>query len=245
MSSNHMTIKQLSYGKPVKKWLVERYGVSEARKIWQQTKRNYRTYLKDLPDYGGSKNGHASAIYGGLLIFALYPALPDQPPVSELQEFVQTMFMGPFTMLGKIFNLNRAFDMRLIDMVFRKSGDRDRKQITAWPAGFINISEPYDKEHHAARYCFTQCPNAEFAKSHGLLHVLPLMCNSDFFGIGEIHGRLIRCSTCGNGDVCDYLVVGNENPVAKEYETVMDEGGFLVSRKINGSPDAAGSFEGK
>ena len=62
MSSNHMTIKQLSYGKPVKKWLVERYGVSEARKIWQQTKRNYRTYLKDLPDYGGSKNGHASAI---------------------------------------------------------------------------------------------------------------------------------------------------------------------------------------
>ena len=180
MSSNHMTIKQLSYGKPVKKWLGERYGVSEARKIWQQTKRNYR-----------------------------------------------------------------AFDMRLIDMVFRKSGDRDRKQITAWPAGFINISEPYDKEHHAARYCFTQCPNAEFAKSHGLLHVLPLMCNSDFFGIGEIHGRLIRCSTCGNGDVCDYLVVGNENPVAKEYETVMDEGGFLVSRKINGSPDAAGSFEGK
>jgi hypothetical protein len=53
---------------------------------------------------------------GGLLVFALYPALPNQPPVSELQDFVQTMFMGPFTKLGKIFNLNRAFDMRLINI---------------------------------------------------------------------------------------------------------------------------------
>jgi len=28
-------------------------------------------------------------------------------------------------------------------------------------------------------------------------------------------------------------VVGSENPLAKEYEIVKDEGGFLVSRKIN------------
>ena len=47
------------------------------------------------------------------------------------------------------------------------------------------------KEHHAASYSFTQCPNAEFAKKHGLLHVLPLLCNSDFFGISEIHGTLM------------------------------------------------------
>ena len=38
------------------------------------------------------------------------------------------------------------------------------------PEGFVNIDTPYDKEHHAARYSFTQCPNAEFAKKHGLLH---------------------------------------------------------------------------
>ena len=50
-------------------------------------------------------------------------------------------------------------------------------------------------------------------------------------GIGEIHGQLIRCGTCGNSDMCDYLVVGSKNPIAAEYETVTDEGGFLVSRK--------------
>ena len=73
---------------------------------------------------------------------------------------------------------------------------------------------------------------AEFAKSHGLLHVLPLLCNSDFFGISEIHGRLIRCGTCGNSDKCDYLVVGSKNEMTAEYETVTDEQGFLVSRRI-------------
>ena len=228
---NHMTIEQLPYGKQVRSWLKDRYGGTEAIKIWEQVQENYQNYLPDLPDYGGSKNGHAKAIYGGLLVFALYSALPDQPPVSELEDFVQHMFMAPFTKLGKVFNLNRPRDMWLIDKVFRKSGNRDRRDAVRYPDGFINVDVPYDKEHRAARYSFTQCPNAEFAKKHGLLHVLPLLCNSDFFGIHEIHGQLIRCGTCGNSDVCDYLVVGSDNPIAKEYETVSDERGFLVSRK--------------
>jgi hypothetical protein len=231
MTMNHMTIEQLPYGETVRIWLKDRYGETEGNRIWEQTQENYRNYLPDLPDYGGNKNGHARAIYGGLLVFALYSALPDQPPISELEDFVQHMFMAPFTKLGKIFNLNRPAHMWLIDKVFRKSGNRDRRDAARYPEGFINVDVPYDKEHHAARYSFTQCPNAEFAKKHGLLHVLPLLCNSDFFGIREIHGQLIRCGTCGNSDICDYLVVGSDNPIAKEYETVPDERGFLVSRK--------------
>ena len=235
---NHIPINKLPYRGPVKKWLAGRYG-EEAEKIWEEAVRNYNAYLRDLPDYGGGRNGHARAIYGGLLVFALYPALPDQPPVSELQGFVNKMFMGPFTALGKVFDLNRSVDMRLIDKVFRRSGDRDRADIRRYPAGFVNVDAPYDREHRAARYSFTQCPNAEFAKSHGLLHVLPLLCNADFFGIGEIHGRLIRRGTCGNSDRCDYLVVGEKNELAAEYETVTDGMGFLVSRRKAGEADPA------
>lgn len=229
-SVDHIQLNELPYCKPVKKWLIDRYG-KEAKQIWDKTAQNYNTYLSEIPDYGGKKNGHARAIYGGLLVFALYPALPDQPPITELQDFVQNMFMGPFTTLGKVFNLNRSFDMWLIDKVFRKTGNRDRKDIKRYPDGFINIDEPYDRKHHAARYSFTQCPNAEFAREHDLLHVLPLLCNSDFFGIHEIHGRLIRCGTCGNSAKCDYLIVGNRNELAAEYETITDAQGFLISRK--------------
>ena len=92
---NHLAIKQLPYGKPIRNWLIDRYGKTEAIKIWKKTRKNYQNYLSDLPDYGGRKNGHVRAIYGGLLIFALYPALPDQPTISELQDFVQKLFMGP------------------------------------------------------------------------------------------------------------------------------------------------------
>ena len=231
MADNHIPVNKLPYRKQVKKWLCERYGKDQAEAIWKRTAEHYNSYLPDLPDYGGKKNGHAMAIYGGLLIFSLYPLLPDQPPISELQDFVSNMFMGAFVKLGKIFDLNRPSNMKLINKVFKKSGDGDRRDILKYPAGFINVEEPYDNENHIARYHFTQCPNAEFAKKHNLLHVLPLMCNSDFFGIEQIHGTLIRCGTCGNSDKCDYCVVGNKNPLADEYEIVTDERGFWVSRK--------------
>lgn len=229
MTGNHIPLTELSYRKEVREWLDDRYG-AQAEEIWQTVSDNYDRYLTEMEDMGGRKNGHAQAIYGGLLIFALYTALPDQPPVSELQDFVQNLFMAPFKRLGKVFDLNHEFDMRLIDTVFQIVGKRDRKDARKYPAGFINVSEPYNEEHHASRYHFTQCPNAEFARKHDLLHVLPLLCNCDFFGIEQIHGQLIRRGTCGNSTVCDYLVVGNRNPLVSEYETVTDEGGFLVSR---------------
>ena len=231
MADNHFPVNKLPYRKPVRKRLIERYGAEQGEVIWKRTVEQYNSYLPDLPDYGGKKNGHAKAIYGGLLIFSLYPCLPDHPPVSELQNFVSNLFMGPFVKLGKIFDLNRPSNMKLINKIFKRSGDGDRRDIVKYPAGFINVEEPYDSVNHIARYHFTQCPNAEFAKKHDLLHVLPLMCNSDYFGIEQIHGTLIRCGTCGNSDICDYCVVGNKNPLAKEYEIAVDENGFLVSRK--------------
>ena len=54
----------------------------------RRPEKTYNSWLIDLPDYGGKENGHANAIYGGLLIFALYPAFPDHPPIEELQDFV-------------------------------------------------------------------------------------------------------------------------------------------------------------
>lgn len=216
----------------VKTWLQGRYTPEEAETIWQATSRQYEQYLKELPDYGGKKNTHAVGIYGSVLIFSLYPQLPDQPPVEELQEFVAEMFMASFVKLGKIFNLNRSSDMWLIDKVFHIVARKDQKEYSRYPAAFCNVPEPYDKEHHATRYRYVQCPNAEFAKKHDLMHVLPLFCNSDYWGIDKLHGTLIRCGTCGNADCCDYCIVGSENPLAKEYKIVKDEKGFWVSRKI-------------
>ena len=216
----------------VQEQLNKRYGSDEGQKIRNAICKQYNHYLKEIPDYGGKKNAHALAIYGSILVFSLYPLLPDHPPVEELQEFVTHLFMGPFEKLGKIFNLNRNFDMWLIDKVFHIVGCKDRKQYLQYPATFCNVSIPYDKENHVARYRFLQCPNAEFAKKHNLMHILPLFCNADYWGISQLHGTLIRQGTCGNCDKCDYCIVGSDNSIANEYEIVKDEKGFLVSCKV-------------
>ena len=135
MTGNHIPFEELSYCKKVRKWLDDRYG-SQAEEVWRTVRENYNGFLAEMEDVGGRKNGHAQAIYGGLLIFALYTALPDQPPITELQDFVQNLFMAPFTRLGRIFDLNREFDMRLIDTVFQMTGKRDRKDARKYPAGF-------------------------------------------------------------------------------------------------------------
>lgn len=230
MVNNHIPLEKLSYWKEIQKWAKERYENYEP--IIQQIGESYNTYLKDLPDYGGKKNNHARAIYGAVLVFSWVQALPDDVPISELQGFVQEMFMGAFKALGKVLDINRPLDMRLASIIFSKSAHADHEQAKQYLDTFIAELEPYDVKNHAVRYSFTQCPNAQFAKKYNLLHILPLLCNSDFYGISQIHGKLIRFSTCGNGNICDYLIVGNQNPIAKEYETVMDEGGFLVSRRV-------------
>lgn len=221
-----------SYESKIRAWLEKRYGEQQAKLIWDKTITKYMDYISESPDYGGMKNGHSMSIYGGMLVFALLTALPDQPAFEELQKFTQELFMGPFIKLGKIFNLNRSRDMFLMDKVFRNVAGRDGKDSLKWPCGFHTVYDGFDKSKQTTGYHFTQCPVAEFAKKHDMLHYLPLMCNCDFFGIEQIHGQLIREGTCGIADRCDYLIVGNTNPIAAEYETVTDEKGFLVSRRI-------------
>ena len=49
----------------------------------------------------------------------MYVSTNSGPPITELQGFVQELFMGRFRKPGKVFDLNRALDMRLIGKVFR------------------------------------------------------------------------------------------------------------------------------
>lgn len=229
--ADRRTLYPKKYEKKMCEWLKIRYGNQQTELIWDKTMAKYRDYLKESPDYGGTKNGHAMSIYGSMLVFAMIESLPDQPQMDELQRFTQDLFMEPFVKLGKIFDLDRARDIALIDKVFRKVAKRDNKDSTKWPCGFHTVYDGFDKAKGTTSYHFNQCPVAEFAKKHDLLHYLPLMCNCDFYGIEQIHGQLIREGTCGNSDRCDYLIAGRNNQIVSAYETLTDDKGFLVSRK--------------
>lgn len=213
--------------KLIRKYLYREFGKEQAEVLWENIQLKYVEYVNDCPDMGGKKNNHATAIYGSLFVFAFCEiAVPDKS-IEELQPLVYKIFMeDAFKMLGRIFDLNKCSHMKLANQVFTKSGRKDQIQAKQYPEGFITVTEPFDEEHQAIRYHFTQCPNAEFAKKHGLTKWMPLLCNCDYLAMGELGCELIRHGTCTNSDRCDYYIVGSKHPLVKEHPRRTDQNGL-------------------
>ncbi len=214
-----------------RQWLTQRYGTKLGETLWQKTLVQFDAFLQETPTYGGIETEKKLSICGALLVFSMASVVPEQLKAADLEPLTQKIFMDGFVKLGKIFDLNRPRDIRLIHLIFKLVGKKRQKAFRQDKTGFCTHLEAFDKQKRATRYEFTQCPHAEFAKRHGLLHILPAMCNCDYYGIGQIHGQLIRQGTCGNGDHCDYCIVGSNNPLVKDYVTLRDEQGFLISVK--------------
>ena len=70
-----------------------------------------------------------------------------------------TCSWGVFCKLGKIFNLNRGLDMRLINAIFQSNGRKDQRNAEQHPAAFHTVTEPYDKGNRAARGWDDGCLN--------------------------------------------------------------------------------------
>ena len=219
--------------KCVQRLLRRYYDEETAAGLWEKTQLQYCGYLKDEPALGSAKI--TVSIYDPILFFAWYAVIPDKPPVEEIQQDVFDCMMGGFGVLGKIFDLNRKRDNRLAAMIFRKTADIRAEEIRRLPESFRMGGYDYDEENGVIRYSFTQCPNAEFAKRHRMEDVLPAMCNCDHFAMQKLHAVLIREGTCCTGARCDYCIVGDRNPMAKEYRLVRRENGLLVSVRKAGA----------
>ena len=88
---------------------------------------------------------------------------------------------------------------------------------------------PYEKGK-PIHYGFTKCPVAEFAKKYNLLEVMPAMCNPDYTAMELIHARLIRTTTCANGDKCDYAICGDKDEYVAGHPEYVDEAGYRRNR---------------
>ena len=215
--------------KCVQKLLRRYYDGQTAAKLWEKAQLQYCAFLKDEPALGGVKM--KISIYDPILIFAWYAVIPDKPPLEDVQQDVYDCFMDGFNALGRLFNLNRRMDNRIANLAFRKTSDLRVREIEAFPASFRMQGYDYDRQNGVVRYSFSQCPNAEFAKRHHMEDVLPLMCNCDHLAMQKLHATLIREGTCCTAECCDYCIVGNQNPIAGQYELVTRDNGLWVSVK--------------
>lgn len=215
--------------KCVQKLLRRYYDEAMAAELWEKIQLQYCEYLKEEPALGSAKI--TVSIYDPILIFAWYAVVPDKPPIEEIQQDVYDCMMSSFTVLGKLFNLNRRGDNRLAGKIFKKTTDLRAEESKRLPESFRMVGYDYDAESRIIRYRFDQCPNAEFAKRHHMEDVLPAMCNCDHMAMQKLHAALIREGTCCTGACCDYCIVGDQSPLAKAYELVKKENGLLVSVK--------------
>ena len=213
--------------KCVQKLLHRYYDKQTAAELWEKVQLQYCEYLQDEPALAGLKI--TTSIYDPILIFAWYAAIPDKPPLEDVQQNIYKSFFGVFDLMGKVFDLNRKLDNRLAAGIFQKANDIRVEEIKTFPASFRMGYCSYDKENGIVRYSFTQCPNAAFAKRHHMEDVLPVLCNCDHLAMQAIHAALIREGTCVTSDCCDYCIVGDRNPIAEEYALLKKDNGLWIS----------------
>lgn len=231
--------KHVCYSEAVKKVIQDRlkkqFPEQEAEKLWEKIQQKYVEYLKTLPYLGGTKDTHNSfgGTYDCIALFAYYETLDRKPSIQEIYEMNNEILLPPFQRLGKLFNINHSWQLRLLNLVFATTAKRDLKKEGTCPTGYVMRTEPFDPET-GIHYRFERCPIAEFAKANNLLEIMPAICNGDYPAMELLHAGLIRKTICTTGSKCDYWIVGDKSPYLKKHPKNVDENGHF---SFNYDPD--------
>ena len=218
------------YSKPCKKQIQARialhYPAERQDAVWEQVQLQYVRFLSTWrTDLGGKKNFHngPGGNYDCVALMAYYVVCKDVTSLAEIEEMEGELFLPSFRRL-KFVNCNKPIFKKLLYCAFRIA----KRQCDRWGDFQMNVA-PFEKGK-PIYYEFTACPTAEFAKQHGLLEVMPALCNPDFTSMELIGAKLVRKTTCANGCKCDYTICGDQDPYLKEHPEYRDEAGYRRNR---------------
>mgnify|MGYP002520573130 CR=1 FL=1 len=218
----HHVLYSKACEKEIKKAIAKHYKEEEREEVWTKFQLQYVEYLKDWrTDLGGKKNFHngKGGTYDSIALMTYYAVCKEVTSLQEIEEMESNLILGSFKKL-KIVNANRPFVKKLMLKAFKKA----EKQCSKWQDYLMHVDDY--KKGQPIYYEFTACPVCEFAKKHGLLKVMPALCNPDYAAMELLHAKLIRTTTCANGDKCDYTIVGDQDPYIKEHHEYVDEAGY-------------------
>lgn len=215
------------YSKPCKAQIQEKialhYPPEQREDVWERVQRQYVDFITDWrTDLGGKRNFHngPGGNYDCVALMAYYVVCREVTSLAEIEEMEGELFLPSFRRLAKFVDCNKPLFKRLMYLAFLNA----RKQCDRWGDFRMSVA-PYEKGK-PIYYEFTECPTAEFAKKHGLLEVMPALCNPDYAGMELIHARLVRRTTCANGCRCDYTICGDRDPCLLEHPEYRDEAGY-------------------
>ncbi len=208
--------------KEIQKKIAIHYPAAVQEKVWEMVQKQYVKFLSDWrTDLGGKRNFHngKGGNYDCIALMAYYVVCRKVTSLTEIEEMEGNLFLSTFRKL-KFVNCNKLLFKKLMYKAFLNA----KKQCDKWGDFKMNVA-PFEKGR-PIYYEFTECPTAEFAKKHGLLEIMPALCNPDFEAMECIHARLVRKNTCANGEKCDYTICGDRDEYLKEHPEYRDESGY-------------------
>lgn len=214
------------YSKPCKREIQAKialhYPETARESVWTQVQKQYETFLQTWrTDLGGKKNFHngAGGTYDGIALMTYYTVCREKTSLAEIEEMEGNLILPAFEKL-RFVDCNRPMFRRLLFFAFRNA----QKQCDRWRDYQMQVA-PFDGKEPVC-YAFTACPLAEFAKQFGLLEVMPALCNPDYAAMEMLHARLVRTTTCANGDRCDYAIYGDQDARLREWPEYRDAAGY-------------------
>lgn len=176
-------------------------------------------------DLGGGKNFHngPGGTYDCAALMCYYAVCREVTSLAEIEAMEGELFLPAFRRL-RFVDVNRPFWRKLLYQAFATS----KKKCDRWHDCEMHVRP--ERPGEPIYYEFTACPTADFAKKFGLLEVLPALCNVDYAGMALIRAKLVRITTCGNGDKCDYTICGDRDPYLRQHPEYVDEAGYRRNR---------------
>lgn len=208
--------------KEIRRKIALHYPEAEREAVFERVQRKYVEFLSDWrTDLGGKKNFHngKGGNYDCIALMAYYVVCREVTGLAEMEEMEGNLFLGAFRKM-KFVDCNKPFFRKLMYRAFRNAG----RQCDKWGDFEMKVA-PFERGK-PIYYEFTTCPTAEFAAKHGLLEVMPAFCNPDYEAMECLHARLVRKTTCANGDRCDYTIVGDRDPYLESHPEYRDEAGY-------------------
>lgn len=218
------------YSKTCKKQIQAKislhFSKEEQEKVWQQVQEQYVSFLSMWrTDLGGKNNFHngTGGTYDCIAIMSYYAVCREVTSLQEIEEMEEALILPSFRRL-RFVDCNRPFWKKLMYMAFQSA----KKGCDEWHDYEMSVA-PYD-QGNPIYYEFTACPVAEFARTFGLMEVMPALCNVDYKSMELIHARLVRKGTCVDGERCDYTICGDRDPYLLDHPEYRDGAGFRRNR---------------
>ena len=206
------------------KQLTEEHPEWDGRAIKHIAKRQFKQMLHDTPSIGTHlQNCMKMNMTGGAVWFAIYDAVEQLYGRMSDEQF-ERMCHATFTMPLMVKRMKRMpfFNANFQTKYAKKLDKVNRiRSPYNWTAEY-NTGAP---DSFSIR--FTTCGLCAFAKQTGHMHILPVLCQSDYTVAAMIGVNLHRDKTLASGDpVCDYLYTRPCSEVEKQWQAEHPEGTF-------------------